>query len=428
MTFYIDFLGCKVNSYEAQAVAYSLIKHDFIEVDIKQEIPDIIIINTCAVTEVSATKSRHLIKRFRTHYPNSIIIVMGCYSQYAYELITNEIGVDIVIGTSYRDKIYELIDEFLKNKKKICLINKDRRSLTYENLLIDRYFENTRAYVKIQDGCNNFCTYCLIPYIRGISRSRSESEIINEIKCLINNGYKEIILTGIDQGSYGLDFKEKSNFSTLLSNILKIDNLYRIRISSIEESQIDNQFLELLNNYPNIANHLHIPLQSGSKDILKAMNRKYDVDSFLKTIEKIREIRPDISITTDVIVGFPGESEENFIETYNFIKKAKFSKIHVFPYSDRAGTIASKKTNKVPIKVKKERVQKLLVLNNELEENYFSKFYGKKIEFLIESFNPKTNMIKGHSSNYLQIEIPGKKEDKGTIKEVIFTKENKKDI
>lgn len=424
MKFYIDFLGCKVNSYEIEAIAFDLKQHGYVEVRLEDN-PDIIILNTCAVTETSSAKSRKLIKRYKKNFPNAILVVMGCYSQYDYDYISKELHVEIVIGTSNRYKIYDLIENYLKNKKCIRLHDDFKNIKTYEAINLDKYFEKTRAYVKIQDGCDNFCTYCLIPYVRGRSRSRNKEDILKEISTLIKNGYKEIIITGIDLGSYGKDLNNGETFSLLLKEILENNpNLYRIRISSIEESQIDDLFLELLRKYKNIANHLHIPLQSGSSKILKKMNRKYNLDDFIAKINKIRQIRPDISITTDVIVGFPGENDEEFIETYNFIKKIKFSKVHVFPYSDRVGTIASKLDEKVDMLEKKLRVLRLINLSNRLKKDYEKHFYNQNIEFLFESFNTKLNGFVGHSSNYLECVISSNEDLKDQIKIVRYTKEN----
>lgn len=424
MKFFIDFLGCKVNSYEIEAVAFDLKSHGYQEVTLDDN-PDVIIFNTCAVTETSSAKSRKLIKRYKKNYPEAILVVMGCYSQYDYDYIFKELKVEIVLGTSNRDKIYELIEKYLKNKKSICLHDDFKAIRKYEPLNLNKYFEKTRAYVKIQDGCDNFCTYCLIPYVRGRSRSRNKQDILNEISTLIKNGYKEIVITGIDLGSYGKDLKTGDTFSTLLKEILENNpDLYRIRISSIEESQIDDLFLELLQKHKNIANHLHIPLQSGSSTILKKMNRKYNLNDFVSKIKKIREIRPDISLTTDVIIGFPGEGEDEFSETYNFIKKIKFSKVHVFPYSDRIGTIASKLDGKVDIIDKKIRVLKLINLSNQLKKAYEKKFYNQEIEFLFESYNPKLDGYVGHSSNYLECVYHSDENLKDQIRVVEYTKEN----
>ena len=426
MTFLIDFLGCKVNSYEVEALANTFFANGYKLFDPRLDsFPDIIVVNTCAVTETSVSKDKKLIKKYRKQYPNAILVVMGCYSQYKYNYIANELGANIVLGTSNRTKIYDYIQEFLKNKETIIVHEDNKTSRVYERMNISKYISNTRAYVKIQDGCDNFCSYCLIPYIRGRSRSRLPSDILSEIEDLINNGYKEIILTGVDMASYGLDFDNKITLSDLLEMILsKFDNLYRLRISSLETSLIDDKFLELLKQFDNFANHLHIPLQSGSKKVIKAMNRKYDLPEFKEKVFKIRTIRPDISITTDVIVGFPGENEDDFLESYQTCKEIHFSKIHVFPLSSREGTVASKLSDQVDPKIKKDRVHRLLKLSDELEEEYYAKFYGKQIEFLFEEYDEKLQGFKGHSSNYLQAYIKTDQNLKNKVKKIVFTKEN----
>ena len=247
---------------------------------------------------------------------------------------------------------------------------------------VDKFATHTRAFIKIQDGCNNFCSYCLIPYVRGRSRSREKEDIVYEINTLIKNGHKEVVLTGVDMSSYGLDFASKTTFSDLLEFILdNCKELQSLRISSLEESLLDDKFLLLLKNRSTLSNHLHIPLQSGSESVVKRMNRKYNLDEFKSKVNAIRLIRPNISITTDVIVGFPGESEENFLETYNSCKEINFSKIHVFPYSDRDGTVASKMSDKISSEIKKDRVHRLLKLSEELEEQYCEQFYGQDIDF-----------------------------------------------
>ena len=300
-------LGCKVNSYESSALKELFLNNGIKEND-KQ---DIIVINTCSVTAVADQKSRQIIRRERRNNPNAIICVMGCYSQKNAEYIKNECGGDIIVGTSNRRKLVVLLKEFIKDKKPIIDIEDNPRKFTYESLGAIAIPNSTRAYVKIEDGCNNFCSYCTIPYTRGVARSRSKDEVLTEISTLVNKGFKEIVLTGIHTAHYGLDNKECS-FSDLVEQICQIPNLYRLRISSIEESEIDDKFLDLLKKYPCIANHLHMPLQSGSKTVLKRMCRKYNVDDFINKVNRIREIRPDIAITTDVIVGFPGETEEEF--------------------------------------------------------------------------------------------------------------------
>lgn len=430
MTLLINFLGCKVNSYEAECVAKIFLDHGYEFFDAKKHVyPDVIVLNTCAVTETSVTKDKKIIRRLKRTYPKSILVVMGCYAQYGYDYIVNTLNADICVGTSHRNEIYSLVEEFKKNQQKIVKVDENNSIKAYENLNLDHFQFNTRAYVKIQDGCNNFCSYCLIPYVRGRSRSRNAAEIISEIGRLINFGYKEVVLTGIDMSSYGLDLEDEISFSDLIELILKTyPNLYRLRISSLEESQIDDKFLSLLANYPQLADHLHMPLQSGSENVVKSMNRKYNIPSFYEKVNKIREIRPNISITTDVIVGFPGETEEDFVETYEFCKKISFSKIHVFPYSERKGTVASKRTDKIDEKTKKDRVNRLLGLSSILEEEYSSKFYGQKIDFLCENFDSKLNCYVGHSSNYLESKIFSDKNLVNNIVNITFLKENKLDF
>lgn len=393
-------LGCKVNSYENSALKELFFKNGFKE----NEKPDIVVINTCSVTSVADQKSRQIIRREKRNNPNAIIAVMGCFSQNHSETILKSCSADIVVGTSNRNKMVEFVKQFLKDKKPIIEVDKNTRKFKYESFNTFAIPDSTRAYVKIEDGCNNFCSYCTIPYTRGIARSRPKEEIINEIKNLVEKGYKEIVLTGIHLAHYGVDLKNCS-FSDLVEKIVNIPNLYRVRISSIEESEIDDKLIELLKNHSNIANHLHMPLQSGSKTVLKRMCRKYNVDDFVNKVKKIRKVRPDISITTDVIVGFPGETEKEFEETYNFIKKINFSELHVFPFSAREGTKAYEMENQVPPEIKTERVNKLLKLSGKLQKNYRDKFIGKEMEVILEERNRKTQKIGGFTSNYLKLEV-----------------------
>lgn len=392
-------LGCKVNSYESNALKELFLLNGFNE-DSK---PDIIVINTCSVTAVADQKSRQIIRREKRNNKDAIIVVMGCYSQKNADYIEKECGADIIVGTSNRNKLVDFVKQFLIDHKKIVAIEKDPRKFKYESFGTIAIPNSTRAYVKIEDGCNNFCSYCTIPYTRGVARSRDKDEVINEINTLVNNGFKEIVITGIHTAHYGLDIKGVS-FSDLIEEICQIPGLYRLRISSIEESEIDDKFIELLKNYPQIANHLHMPLQSGSRTVLKRMSRKYNVDDFIKKVEKIREVRPDIAITTDVIVGFPGETEEEFIETFNFIKTVNFAELHVFPFSAREGTKAYSLPDQVKPEIKNERVAKLIALSNELQSNYISTFKNKELEVILEERNKNTGKLSGFTSNYIKLE------------------------
>lgn len=388
-------LGCKVNAYESSALKESLLSANITQ--------DVVIVNTCSVTSVADQKSRQIIRRERKNQPNAILVVMGCYSQKNAEYVLNNCGADIIVGTANRDKIQENLATFLKNKKPIIDINPDPRHFKYESFSSFAVPDSTRAYIKIEDGCNNFCSYCTIPYTRGVARSRPKDEIIAEIKYLITKGYLEFVLTGIHTAHYGLD-NHQCSFSDLVEEIVQIPGLYRLRISSIEESEIDEKLINLLKLYPNIANHLHMPLQSGSREVLKRMKRKYNVDDFINKVKMIREVRPDIAITTDVIVGFPGESEEEFNETFNFIQQVKFAEIHVFPFSARPGTLAYEMKNQIDPRIKNERVQKLLDLSKKLQHDYQEQFRGQELEVILEERNKTNNMLSGFTSNYIKLE------------------------
>lgn len=414
-------LGCKVNTYETQAVSALLEKEGYQES--KDDRCDLIIVNTCAVTLTSESKSRQKIRSLKKLYPNAVMFVMGCYSQLHPEQVEKIEGVDIVIGTSKRSEIVNLINQYFIDKEKIIKVEKENRNQKYECLNISSYNENTRAFLKIQDGCNNFCSYCVIPYTRGNIRSRPKEEIICEVKRLIDNSYQEIVLTGIDMASYGVDLDNSTSLNDLIDEILsKNPSLKRLRISSLEASQITDEFVSLLIKYPQIARHLHIPLQSGSEGVLKRMNRKYTKEQFREDIRKIRNVIPDIALACDVIVGFPGETEEEFMETYNFIIDCGFDYLHVFPYSPRPGTLASKMKDQVPDNIKKERVSRLIALGKSLKENYEDLFDGKEVEVIVESYLPKMKMYHGYSSNYLDVYIKSEEDIKGKYVKTIYHK------
>ena len=417
-TFTYISLGCKVNSYESNALSDLLKKEGYEYSDIN---PDVAFINTCSVTATADQKSRQHIRKLINKYPHSIIVVMGCYSQGQHQFIEDEIKPAIIVGTSNRNRIIELIKEYEKNGVPIDETESNPRFFEYEELGVTSYSEQARAYLKIEDGCDNFCSYCLIPYRRGKTRSRNFKYVYKEAEELVKNGYKEIVLTGIHIGGYGKDF-EDMNFSKLVKELLEIKDLYRLRISSIEESEIDDTLIELINTKDNLANHFHIPLQSGSDTVLKRMNRKYNKEQFLDKIKLIRKVCPNIAITTDVIVGFPGESEEEFFETYEFIKECGFNMLHVFPFSSREGTVAAKMPNQIDAKIKKERCAKLLELSDYLWDQYTDKYIGKEVEVLIEQYDEKTNSSIGHTSNYLEVRIPNKKIEVGSIYKTKFSK------
>ena len=413
MTFKIITLGCKVNTYESEYMLEELLKSGYIY---NEEKPDIVIINTCSVTNMADSKSLKIVRRVKRENPNSILVVCGCSVQNNSEKY-NDLEIDILIGNREKSKIVNLIENYYKTKEKYQYLTKER-NLDFEDMKVSKFTTHTRAFIKIQDGCNNFCSYCIIPYTRGSIRSKDFNKTIEEVKELVGNGHKEIVLTGINTGSYNDNGKDLSD---LLVELAKIQDLERIRISSIEITELDSKFLNALKNTPKICNHLHIPLQSGSENILKRMNRKYDKEYFYKKIEEIRNIREYISITTDCIVGHPYETEDDFNEYLEFCQKVNFSKIHVFPYSIRVGT-ASATMPQVNDNIKKERAKRLIELSNKLEEEYNKKFIGETLEIITEE--EVGDYIIGHTSNYLKVYIKGDYKLNSTYKVKIERLEN----
>lgn len=400
MTFYIYTLGCKVNDYESNVMRDNLINNGY-KIGTKEN-SDIYIINTCTVTNTSDNKSLKMIRHVINNHKDSIIVVVGCMAQVNSNLL-EDLDIQIILGNSGKSEIVKYIEEYKKTGKRIINIE-DIMSKRFENMYLNN-FNKTRAYVKIEDGCENYCTYCIIPYARGKVRSKDPRVVIEEIKSLVKDGHKEIVLTGIHTGHYGSDLNG-FDFSDLLKEIEKIEGLERLRISSIEVTELDDDFLDSLKTSKILVDHMHIPLQSGSNEILKLMNRKYNKEYFIDKINKIRSIRPNISITTDVIVGFPGETEELFNETMDTINTIRFSKIHVFPFSLRKGTKAENLPNHIDNSIKKERVKKLLNLSKKLEIEYFNKFIDKEVVFLPEV--EKDGYIIGHTGNYLLIKTKSK--------------------
>lgn len=409
MKFNIITLGCKVNSYESNFMKEALVKNGFSFCNLNEKC-DILILNTCTVTDTSDKKSLKEVRRLKRENPNAILVVCGCSVQNDKTKYDN-LGINILMGNINKSNIVSIIEKYLDDKTPVEYVAKTR-DLPFENMEVD-ISDHTRAYIKIEDGCDNFCSYCIIPFVRGKKRSKDFSLVLREVQHLANNGYKEIVLTGIDTGGYESNGKDLTD---LIHEMSKINGIERIRQSSIEITQINEKFINELKNNNKICDHIHIPLQSGSDSILKLMNRKYDLKYFFDKIDMIRSVRPDISITTDVIVGFPGETEEMFLETMETCKKINFSKIHAFPYSERKGTKASMMDGKVPESVKHERVKKLLELSDSLEKSYYDKFKGKNKDVLIEEVNESGS--KGHTSNYLMVHTDEKLQ-KGEIYNLI---------
>ena len=402
-TFTVYNLGCKVNAYELSALSSLLIKEGFKEDD---KNPDVVLINTCSVTATADQKSRQHIRKMQKLFPNAVIAVMGCYSQGNHKFIEEEIKPTILLGTSHRKDVVDLIKKALSNGGHYKIIEENTRNFEYEELGITSYTENVRAFLKIQDGCNNFCTYCIVPYRRGKMRSRSKENVIKEAEYLVSQGYQEIVLSGIHVGGYGQDLRDVS-FSDLVEMLLNIEGLKSLRISSIEESEIDDKLISLITNKDNFAKHLHIPLQSGSNHVLKLMNRKYTREQFIAKIKRIKELMPDVMISGDVIVGFPQESEEDFQDTYNLCKEC-FDMLHVFPYSMRPGTVAARMDGQISPEVKKQRSKVLLDLSDKLYQNFAYRFINKDVTVLVEKYDQEKGLNIGHTSNYISVQIPKK--------------------
>lgn len=400
MNFKICTLGCKVNTYESNVMRDKLLNAGYEETN--GDIADIYIINTCTVTDTSAHKSLKMVRQCVRKNPHSIVVVCGCMSQ-VEPLKADMDGVSIILGNQYKSQIVELIEAYRQNNQKIIKVD-NIMDVPFEHMVLNN-FNRTRAFVKIEDGCENYCSYCIIPYARGRVRSKEPRIVLEEITKLVNDGHKEVVLTGIHTGHYGGDLKDY-NFASLLDDILKITGLERLRISSIEITEIDNEILNILEKSNIIVDHLHIPIQSGSEEILKLMNRKYNKEYFINKVNEIRKVRPNISLSTDLIVGFPGETEELFNETIETIEKIRFSKIHVFPFSLRKGTKAEEMPNHLNDVVKKERVKVMIEISKKLEIEYMEKFINKEITFIPEKY--EDGYLVGHTGNYLLIKAKSK--------------------
>lgn len=400
-------LGCKVNQYETESIRNQLIKRGYEEVpfDCKS---DIYIINSCTVTSIADRKTRNMLRRAKKINPEAKVIVTGCYAQTNSREILEIEDVDFVIGNKNKSNIVNFvgaIEDINFEREKNGNIFQEKEYQEYEFATLR---EMSRAYVKIQDGCNHFCSYCKIPFARGKSRSRKKENILKEIEKLVEDGYKEIILIGIDLSAYGEDFQEKDNFESLLEDILKIKNLERVRIGSVYPDKITDKFIELF-NHKNLMPHLHISLQSCDDTVLRNMRRNYGSSLIRKSLLKLKSKVKDMEFTADVIVGFPKEDEIMFQNTYDVIKEIKFSGLHIFQYSDREGTIASNMSEKVDAKIKKRRADKLDILKQEMIEESRKKYLGKNLEILVEE--EKEGEYFGYSQNYLRVKFKSDEEN-----------------
>lgn len=395
-------LGCKVNQYETEAMEEIFEKKGYKIVG-EDELADIYVINTCTVTNLSDRKSRQFISRAKKNNNNAIIAVVGCYSQVSPEEVSEIEGVDVVIGTTDRSRILELCERARENKETINIVRNVKTEKQFETINIDDIKSKTRAYIKIQDGCNQFCSYCIIPYARGPIRSRPLDEIISETIKLSKAGFKEIVLTGIHVASYGKDLN-KIPLTDVLEEVAKIDGIQRIRLSSIEPTLIDEKFMKSIMKTKKVCDHFHLSLQSGCDTVLKRMNRRYTREEYRNIVKLIREYMPHAGITTDIIVGFPGETEEEFNKTYEFVREIGFSRIHVFKFSPRKGTPAAKHENQVDGNIKNSRSEKLIALGEEMMSEFNSKFIGSNLSVLFEEESRKEKgYIEGYTTNYIRV-------------------------
>ena len=402
-------LGCKVNQYETNAMAQKFLEHDYEIVEF-DEYADIYIVNTCTVTNVADRKSRQMLRRAKEFNPQSIVVACGCYAQVAAKELEEIPEVDLIIGNNEKNDIIQIVENYIAQKGAEDLVSDVMYKLDYVELGTTTYTEKTRAVIKVQDGCDRFCSYCLIPYARGHIRSRKIENVIEEIKKVVEEGINEVVITGIHIASYGRDFKDKNiGLIDLLEEINKIQGLHRIRLGSIEPTIITDEFVERLSKLDKICDHFHLSLQSGCTETLKRMNRRYTTEEFRAVTKRLRAKFPNAALTTDIIVGFPGETDEEFNITYEFLKEIAFYKMHIFKYSPRKGTKAAVMPNQIDGKVKEERSKKLIELSDENEYNYNKKYIGKQVEVLFEE--REGEYLKGHTTNYIVVKHKTDKDD-----------------
>lgn len=400
-------LGCKVNQYETQAMT-ELFENAGYKVLPFDSICDVYVVNTCTVTGMGDKKSRQIIRRCQSLNPHAVIVVAGCYSQVAPEKIVS-LGVDVVIGNEEKSNVVALAEQAISGKKSNA-VSDILKCRTFEDMQITNFNDKTRAFVKIEDGCNSFCTYCMIPYARGPVRSRDIENIVDEVKTLSKNGFSEVVLTGIHIASYGLDIKDGGlTLYDVIKCVHEIDGIKRIRLGSIEPRILTEDFVRKLSELPKVCDHFHISLQSGCDETLKRMNRKYDTALYRQVVENIRKYMPQSAITTDIMVGFPGETEDEFKTSVAFLEEICFAESHVFAYSNRKGTKADKMPHQVKRKDKNERAAIMAEAAKSCREKFLVSFIGKEIEVLLER-EVESGIYEGHTSNYIKVHVPSLKD------------------
>ena len=414
-------LGCKVNQYETNAMAQKFIEQGYQVVEF-DEPADIYIVNTCTVTSIADRKSRQMLRRAKELNKDSILVACGCYAQVAPDEIAKIEDIDLIIGNNEKKDIIELIENHIKENGIESMVSDVMYKKEYVEFGPTTYTEKTRAVIKVQDGCDRFCSYCIIPYARGHIRSRKIDKVIEEVKDIVSKGYKEVVITGIHVASYGRDFKDGTTLIDLLEKINEVEGLQRIRLSSIEPIIMTDDFINRLAKLDKICNHFHLSLQSGCTETLKRMNRRYTAEEFMDATQRLRSKFPDAALTTDVIVGFPGETDEEFEKTYEFLRKIKFYHMHVFKYSPRKGTKAAVMPNQIDSSIKEIRSKKLIELSNNNELEYNKSYIGKEVEVLFEEEDGE--YYKGHTSNYMVVKYKTNESLENEIKKVIVTDAN----
>ena len=415
-------LGCKVNQAESEAIAEAFADRGY-EIKNIDEKADIYVVNTCSVTNFGDKKSRQLLRKVKRLNPEAVVVAAGCYAQVNSKTVSEISEVDIVVGTKGRDKIVNDVEKFLSDRQKMCLVGDIMKEHEFEPISVRKLAGRTRAYIKIQDGCSQFCSYCIIPYARGPIRSRDEEDIMKEVEKLAHNGFKEVVLAGIHVASYGKD-KHTTNLLGLIKRVDAVDGIERIRLSSVEPNIVTDEFAKELSLMPKVCHHFHLSLQSGCDKTLKAMNRHYTAQKYKEAVDLLRKYMPDTALTTDIIVGFPNESEEDFEESCRFAKEIGFAKIHVFPFSPKNGTPAAKMEGQIPVSVKNERSSRLIAISDEMEDNFIKNYIGSTMDVLFEQ--TREGVFEGHTSNYIQVEVETDKDIKNKIIPVKITGEKNK--
>lgn len=411
--------GCKVNQYETNAMMQKFQEHNYKIVEADEDISDICVVNTCTVTNMSDRKSRQSIRKIKEKNKDAVIVATGCYAQNSKKELEEMPEIDIILGNEEKKNIVEYVEKYIEENSRIILVNDISKQKEFDDMGQISYTEKTRAVIKVQDGCNQFCTYCIIPYARGRVRSRKIQNVVEEVKGIAQKGIKEVVITGIHIASYGKDLENDTELIDLLEQINKIEGIQRIRLGSLEPKIITEEFMNRLIKLEKICHHFHLSLQSGCDETLRRMNRKYNTSEFAEIVERLRRYYDDVILTTDVIVGFPGEDEEEFNKTYNFLKSVKFYKMHVFPYSPRTGTVAEKMPNQIQGNIKEIRSKKLIELSNQNQLEYNQKYINKEVEVLFEE-STKDGKYKGHTQNYILVEYQTKENLENKVKNVMI--------